>query len=61
MAERLPAHRLIAWAQDTDPEVADALIDRLFRAYFVEGIDIGNIDANAGLQLACNTPSGWSG
>ncbi len=43
------AHRLIAWAQDTDPEVADALIERLFRAYFVEGIDIGNIDALASL------------
>ena len=43
------AHRLIAWAQDTDPEVADALIERLFRAYFVEGIDIGNIDALARL------------
>jgi predicted DsbA family dithiol-disulfide isomerase len=43
------AHRLIAWAQDTDWEVSDALIERLFRAYFVEGIDIGNIDALARL------------
>lgn len=43
------AHRLIAWAQDTDLEISDALIERLFRAYFVEGIDIGNIDALARL------------
>jgi predicted DsbA family dithiol-disulfide isomerase len=43
------AHRLIAWAQDNDPAVSDALIERLFRAYFVEGIDIGNIDALARL------------
>jgi predicted DsbA family dithiol-disulfide isomerase len=43
------AHRLIAWAQDNDPAVSDALIERLFRAYFVEGIDIGNIDGLARL------------
>ncbi|HZA94900.1 MAG TPA: DsbA family oxidoreductase [Burkholderiaceae bacterium] len=43
------AHRLIAWAQDTDLEISDALIERLFRAYFVEGIDIGDIDALARL------------
>ena len=44
------AHRLIAWAQDLDANVADALIERLFRAYFVEGIDIGDIDTLAGLS-----------
>ena len=43
------AHRLIAWAQDLDPNAADALIERLFRAYFVDGIDIGDINALAGL------------
>jgi predicted DsbA family dithiol-disulfide isomerase len=43
------AHRLIAWAQDTDLKASDALIERLFRAYFVEGIEIGNIDALARL------------
>jgi predicted DsbA family dithiol-disulfide isomerase len=43
------AHRLIAWAQDLDPNAADALIERLFRAYFVDGIDIGDIDALAGV------------
>ena len=43
------AHRLIAWAQDLDSKASDVLIERLFRAYFVEGIDIGDIDALAGL------------
>ena len=43
------AHRLTAWAQELDPVAADALVERLFRAYFIEGIDIGNIDALAAL------------
>lgn len=43
------AHRLTAWAQDLDPSKADALVERLFRAYFVDGIDIGNVDALASL------------
>ena len=43
------AHRLIAWAQDVDLTASDALIERLFRAYFIEGIDIGDIDTLARL------------
>lgn len=43
------AHRLLAWAQDADPVAADALVERLFRAYFIEGINIGEIDALAAL------------
>ena len=43
------AHRLIAWAQDLDLKAADALIERLFRAYFVDGINIGDIEALAAL------------
>ena len=43
------AHRLLAWAQDLDPVPADALVERLFRAYFIEGIDIGDTDALATL------------
>ena len=39
------AHRLIAWAQDTNLNLSDALVERLFRAYFVEGIDIGSNEA----------------
>jgi predicted DsbA family dithiol-disulfide isomerase len=45
----IDAHRLAAWAQDLDLSAADALIERLFRAYFVDGIDIGDIEALAGL------------
>ena len=45
------AHRLLAWAQDADPVAADSLVERLFRAYFIGGIDIGHLDALA--TLAC--------
>ena len=39
----LDAHRLIAWAQKQgDPQARDDLVERLFRAYFVDGRDIGN-------------------
>jgi predicted DsbA family dithiol-disulfide isomerase len=34
------AHRLIAWAQSR--EGADALVERLFRAYFIEGRFVGS-------------------
>lgn len=43
------AHRLTAWAQDLDFDAADALVERLFRAYFVDGVNIGDIDALAAL------------
>jgi predicted DsbA family dithiol-disulfide isomerase len=43
------AHRLIAWGQDNDPSLSDGLIERLFRAYFIEGANIGDIDALARL------------
>ena len=43
------AHRLLAWAQDADPVAADSLVERLFRAYFIDGIDIGELDALATL------------
>jgi len=46
------AHRLIAWAQDLDLKGSDALIERLFRAYFVDGIDIGDTEALASLAGA---------
>jgi len=44
----LRAHRLIAWAQ-ADGRDAGALVERLFRAYFVEGRMIGEIDTLAEL------------
>lgn len=40
----LDAHRLIAWAQSTAAERADRLVESLFRAYFSEGVNIGEID-----------------
>ena len=41
----LNAHRLIGWAaQKFDPAKAALLVERLFRAFFVEGVDVGNID-----------------
>ncbi|MGH6609135.1 MAG: DsbA family oxidoreductase [Burkholderiaceae bacterium] len=43
------AHRLLAWAQETNSAASDALVERLFRAYFVEGADIGEIDTLANL------------
>lgn len=43
------AHRLIAWAQATHPSAAAALVERLFRAYFTEGVDLGDLDALARL------------
>ncbi len=51
------AHRLIAWAQASAPaNVADALVERLFRGYFLEGRSVGDPDelvriaAEAGLD-----------
>jgi predicted DsbA family dithiol-disulfide isomerase len=43
------AHRLIAWAQATNPSAAAALVERLFRAYFIEGVDIGDLESLARL------------
>ncbi|MFO1325382.1 MAG: DsbA family oxidoreductase [Burkholderiales bacterium] len=40
----LDAHRLVAWAQSRPEGDADALVERLFRAYFVEGRYVGDHD-----------------
>jgi len=45
----LDAHRLIAWAQRIDTVRAARLIEDLFRAYFTQGVDIGNIEELARL------------
>ena len=37
----LDAHRLIAWAQQRDAARAGDLVERLFRAYFIEGRLVG--------------------
>ena len=38
------AHRLIAWAQARPEGDADALVEKLFRAYFIEGRFVGTRD-----------------
>jgi predicted DsbA family dithiol-disulfide isomerase len=45
----LDAHRLIAWAQARHPTLASDLVERLFRAYFTQGVDLGNRDELARL------------
>ncbi len=40
----LEAHRLIAWAQTRPEGNADALVENLFRAYFIEGRYVGDRD-----------------
>ena len=40
----LDAHRLVAWAQGRHEGDLDALVERLFRAYFVDGRFIGDRD-----------------
>ena len=45
----LDAHRLIAWAQADATRDPTALVEALFRAYFVEGRPVGERDALAAL------------
>jgi predicted DsbA family dithiol-disulfide isomerase len=45
----LDAHRLIAWAQAQGVGDASDLVERLFRAYFVEGRHVGDRDELARL------------
>jgi predicted DsbA family dithiol-disulfide isomerase len=49
----LAAHALIAYAQHADPSRADALIERLFRAYFIDGVFIGDEDTLLQLATEC--------
>jgi len=51
----LAAHRLIAWAQQRGD--ADALVERLFRAYFIEGRSIGAVDELVALAADAGLPS----
>lgn len=40
----LDAHRLIAWSQSVRPATTNELVEHLFRGYFTQGVDIGNIE-----------------
>jgi len=48
------AHRLLAWAQQRGD--AGALVERLFRAYFIEGVWIGERKLLAALAADCGLP-----
>jgi predicted DsbA family dithiol-disulfide isomerase len=48
----LDAHCLIAWAQAMSPAAASNLVEKLFRGYFVEGVDIGDRQELARLAAA---------
>jgi predicted DsbA family dithiol-disulfide isomerase len=52
----LDAHRLIAWAQRRSD--AEALVERLFHAYFVEGRFIGDRDELVAVASASALPEG---
>lgn len=41
----IDAHRLIRKAQEAGRQVAEAVVSRLFRAYFLDGVDIGDTEA----------------
>lgn len=51
----LASHRLIDWAQQQGH--GTALVEALFRAYFVEGRDIGDRDVLVGLAAARGLPA----
>jgi len=51
----LDAHRLIAWAQQRGD--AQALVERLFRAYFIEGRFVGQVDELAALAADAGLPA----
>ena len=48
----IDAHRLIAWAQ-TDGQDSDALVEALFRAYFIDGRFIGDRSVLAEIAQTC--------
>jgi predicted DsbA family dithiol-disulfide isomerase len=49
----LAAHALIAYAQSIDDTTASRVAERLFRAYFIEGQFIGDIDTLCQLAAEC--------
>jgi len=52
----LDAHRLIAWAQQRGD--AGALVERLFRAYFIDGRFVGDREELVAAAVACGLPDG---
>jgi len=54
MANSLRAHRLIQWAKTWDK--GDAMEERLFKAYFIEGLDLSDINTLESLALEIGLP-----
>jgi predicted DsbA family dithiol-disulfide isomerase len=52
----LDAHRLVRWAASTGAQ--SEVVDRLFKAYFVEGRDIGDRSVLIGLARECSLDAG---
>ena len=48
----LLAHRLVAWAQSRQEGDADALVEGLFRANFIEGRYVGSVDELVAIAVA---------
>ncbi|MCZ7629894.1 MAG: DsbA family oxidoreductase [Microthrixaceae bacterium] len=55
------AHRLLQWTQATTPHRADALAERLFRAYFAEGANIADLDVLTRLSAEVGLDSDAAG
>lgn len=53
----LDAHCLIAWAQAMSPVAAASLVERLFRGFFIEGVDVGDRQELARLAGAAGLDS----
>jgi len=53
----LDAHRLLAWAQSRREGDADALVEQLFRAYFIDGLYLGD----HGVLVARAVAAGFDG
>lgn len=55
----LAAHALIAYAQTADDGAhADAVAERLFKAYFVDGEFIGDVEVLVAIAVACGLNAG---
>ncbi|HEY2751384.1 DsbA family oxidoreductase [Phenylobacterium sp.] len=53
MPNTAKAHRLLHFARSAGPDRLDQLLDRLFQAHFVDGLDIGDAGVLASLAQAC--------
>jgi 2-hydroxychromene-2-carboxylate isomerase len=52
IATQAPA-RIVLWARDNDAKLAAKIVHSLYRAFFVDDIDISNADAAATVAASC--------